>query len=257
MKRVLVLPLLAVVGLFASPLTVPGGGEAFAQAAAKGLQVKELSAGTGAVATRYAKVEVHYTGWLLDGTKFDSSVDRGKPFSFTLGRGAVIKGWDQGVEGMKIGGKRELIIPPELGYGARGAGNAIPPNATLKFHVELLGVTPPPFANIGPQELKALADAGVKVVDLRRADEWAATGVIADSHKITAFDRSGNFLDGFAAAFRRIAGPDDKVVVVCQRGQRSALIANLFASRAGYRGIYNLVDGIDSWVAAGLPLAKK
>jgi len=86
------------------------------------------------------RVSVHYTGRLLTGRKFDSSLDRGQPFSFLLGGGQVIKGWDQGVAGMKVGGKRKLTIPPNLGYGARGAGGVIPPNATLLFEVELLGV---------------------------------------------------------------------------------------------------------------------
>ena len=104
------------------------------------LQVEDVVVGTGAEATPGQTVSVHYTGWLTNGTKFDSSVDRGQPFVFPLGAGRVIKGWDVGVTGMKIGGKRKLTIPPELGYGARGAGGVIPPNATLVFDVELLGL---------------------------------------------------------------------------------------------------------------------
>lgn len=105
------------------------------------LQIQEVVQGTGAEATAGQTVSVHYTGWLLDGTKFDSSLDRGKPFAFRLGAGMVIKGWDQGVAGMKVGGKRKLTIPAELGYGQRGAGGVIPPGATLVFDVELLGVS--------------------------------------------------------------------------------------------------------------------
>ena len=104
------------------------------------LQIEDLRPGTGVEATAGKNVTVHYVGTLTNGTKFDSSRDRNQGFSFQLGAGRVIKGWDQGVAGMKVGGKRKLTIPPDLGYGARGAGGVIPPNATLLFEVELLGV---------------------------------------------------------------------------------------------------------------------
>ncbi len=105
-----------------------------------GLKYVDEKEGTGASPSRGKKVTVHYTGTLTDGKKFDSSLDRGQPFSFTIGVGQVIKGWDEGVLTMKVGGKRKLIIPAALGYGARGAGGVIPPNAELHFTVELLGV---------------------------------------------------------------------------------------------------------------------
>ena len=105
-----------------------------------GLTIEDVTVGSGAAAAAGQNVTVHYTGWLTNGTKFDSSKDRNDPFVFPLGAGRVIKGWDEGVQGMKVGGKRKLTIPPALGYGARGAGKVIPPDATLVFEVELLGV---------------------------------------------------------------------------------------------------------------------
>ena len=105
-----------------------------------GLKYEDIVEGTGAEAVAGKTVSVHYTGWLTDGQKFDSSKDRGRAFQFSLGKGEVIRGWDEGVAGMKVGGKRKLTIPPDLGYGARGAGGVIPPNATLQFEVELLAV---------------------------------------------------------------------------------------------------------------------
>jgi FKBP-type peptidyl-prolyl cis-trans isomerase FkpA len=105
-----------------------------------GLKYEDLQPGAGDAAKAGDTVDVHYTGWLTDGSKFDSSVDRGQPFSFKLGAGRVIKGWDEGVAGMKVGGKRKLTIPAALGYGARGAGSDIPPNSVLVFDVELLKI---------------------------------------------------------------------------------------------------------------------
>lgn len=105
-----------------------------------GLKYDDIQEGDGVVASAGQRVSVHYTGWLTDGSKFDSSLDRDAPFAFSLGAGQVIRGWDEGVQGMKVGGRRKLTIPPQLGYGARGAGGVIPPNATLVFEVELLEI---------------------------------------------------------------------------------------------------------------------
>lgn len=124
----------------APPSTNQGGTSAAEVTMPDQLKYTDDQVGTGAEAQPGKTVVVHYTGWLMDGTKFDSSRDRSQPFSFPLGQGQVIKGWDEGVAGMKVGGKRTLTIPPDLGYGSRGAGGVIPPNATLKFEVELLDV---------------------------------------------------------------------------------------------------------------------
>jgi FKBP-type peptidyl-prolyl cis-trans isomerase FkpA len=138
MKRAGWLGLLALVGLAVADISAQDKGKIVTTAS--GLKYEELKEGTGEAAKKGDNVEVHYTGWLKDGKKFDSSVDRGKPFVFKLGAGMVIKGWDEGVQGIKVGGKRKLYIPPELGYGQRGAGAVIPPNADLIFEVELLRI---------------------------------------------------------------------------------------------------------------------
>ena len=146
--------------MFKSLIAVIASAFLIVPAAAGELQIKDITKGTGEEADVGKTVTVHYTGWLMDGTKFDSSLDRNQPFSFTLGERRVIPGWEQGVVGMKVGGKRELIIPPELGYGARGAGNVIPPNATLKFEVELLAVKGKKFSDLSNEDLKARIAAG-------------------------------------------------------------------------------------------------
>jgi FKBP-type peptidyl-prolyl cis-trans isomerase len=133
--------LLAVSVAGAGQTTKPGGAmDEKVVTTPSGLKYVDLVVGTGPAAEAGKTVVVHYTGWLTDGTKFDSSVDRGQPFSFPLGAGRVIKGWDEGVAGMAVGGKRKLMIPPQLGYGSRGAGSVIPPNAELIFEVQLLEI---------------------------------------------------------------------------------------------------------------------
>ena len=129
--------LIALVGIFLLPFAGHAAEETMIKTSS-GLQYADLVVGKGREAHAGEKATVHYTGTLVDGTKFDSSKDRNQPFSFPLGAGRVIKGWDEGVEGMKVGGTRKLVIPSDLGYGARGAGSSIPPNATLIFIVELL-----------------------------------------------------------------------------------------------------------------------
>jgi rhodanese-related sulfurtransferase len=215
------------------------------------LQINVLQPGDGAEAVPGAEVTVHYTGWLMDGTKFDSSRDRGEPFSLTLGAGRVIPGWERGLEGMRIGEVRELIIPPELGYGARGAGGVIPPNATLRFEVELLDVNAPPFSELDNRGLAAMIAKGVKVVDIRRPEEWHQTGVVAGSHLITAFDQYGRVVPGFPAEFQGLVAKDEPVVLICRTGSRTATLARALAEQLHYQKVYNVTDGITRWIAEG------
>ncbi|MBL4692025.1 MAG: FKBP-type peptidyl-prolyl cis-trans isomerase [Magnetovibrio sp.] len=215
------------------------------------LIITDIKVGKGALAEKYAEVSVHYTGWTLDGKKFDSSVDRGKPFRFKLGARSVIQGWDLGVEGMRVGGKRELIIPPEMAYGSKGAGNAIPPNATLKFAVELLAVVGPNFKNINSQQLQKMIDKGVTVIDLRRPDEWDATGVIKGAHLITAFDIDNRLQVDFLPKLQSVVGLNDEVIIICRSGKRSSRISNALANNKGFKGIYNVKGGMTQWIKDG------
>ena len=160
------------------------------------------------------------------------------------------------MEGMKVGGKLKLAIPPELAYGSKGAGEVIPPNATLKFTIALLSLTPPKYTNIDYTALKALLDRDVKIVDLRRKREWKKTGVIKNSTLLTAFDGAGNFIRSFPASLKKYVAPNDAVALICGEGVRSSIIANMLTVQAGYTTVYNVTGGIEGWLKNGNPVVR-
>jgi len=221
-------------------------------AAQEELQIRDLEKGSGETADVGETVVVHYTGWLMDGTKFDSSVDRGTPFSFTLGERRVIPGWEKGVEGMQVGGKRELIIPPDLAYGSKGAGGVIPPDATLKFEIELLEVKAKKYSDLGNEALKEKLAAGATLIDIRRPEEWRETGVVPGSHLLTFFDKQGNVNPDFGKELQKlISGPADELVIICRTGNRSQVLSEYLAGQAGFTNIANVTKGITGWIGAG------
>jgi rhodanese-related sulfurtransferase len=223
---------------------------------AANLSYEVTADGDGETAQQGMQVSVHYQGRLTDGTVFDDSQKRGEPINFTLGSGQVIPGWEQGIEGMKVGEKRVLTIPPELGYGAAGAGSVIPPNATLIFDVELVAITiPPKLADASPADLKAAQKKGAVVIDIRRAEEWAQTGIIEGAHTITAFTQSGQLHPEFQAKFTAIVPtPDTPVMLYCRTGNRTGIIGNALVSQLGYSDVTHLTDGIVGWTAAKSPV---
>jgi rhodanese-related sulfurtransferase len=201
------------------------------------LQIETITEGSGQAAEAGNKVFVHYTGKLEDGSVFDSSVTRGQPFSFTLGAGQVIRGWEQGILGMKVGEKRVLTIPPELGYGAAGAGGVIPPNATLTFEVELLDtMIPPQLGQATPQELLDAQKNGTIIVDIRRPEEWVETGVIEGAELITAFTADGGLTP---------------IMLYCRTGNRTGMLGDALLNQVGLTNISHLTDGIVGWSADG------
>ncbi len=218
--------------------------------------IEELEVGTGTEATAFSVVEAHYTGKLTDGTVFDSSLSRGEPIKFTLGAGQVIPGWDMGLQGMRVEGRRILNIPSLLGYGPRGAGGVIPPNADLVFEVELVSVVPAPFANISNTELQAKLDQGIKLIDIRRPDEWQETGVVEGSIKLTAFDDQGRFLRSFIDGLEDAVSADEEILLICRTGNRTATLSNWMATQGGYDNVVNVQYGITSWIADGRPVDK-
>ena len=219
-----------------------------------GFIVETLQKGKGDLATANQQISVHYEGKFTDGKVFDASRPRGQPFRFTLGKGQVIKGWDLGVEGMEVGEIRRLTIPPELGYGVTGAGGVIPPNATLIFEVELLGVSKPlTLGQMKSDELLEAQAQGAVIVDIRREDEWRKTGIIDGAKTITAFTKAGRLHQDFQQKFLSLV-PSLKtpIVLYCRTGNRTTKLGNALVSQLGYSNLSHLHSGITGWFKDGL-----
>ena len=224
-------------------------------AVAAELEIETITEGDGAVAEIGTRVSVHYEGRLEDGEVFDASRPRGQAFAFTIGAGQVIRGWEEGVAGMKIGETRRLTIPPELGYGAAGAGGVIPPNATLVFEIELLDVsTPVTLGAATPEALLQAQKDGVVIIDIRREDEWRETGIIEGAATVTAFQANGRVDPDFLDSFRSLAPTQDTpIMLYCRTGSRTTSLGNALIEQLGFTDVTHLSDGITGWLDAGKP----
>ena len=217
------------------------------------LKIEVIQEGKGDVAEHGQRVTVHYEGRLTDDKVLDASRPRGQPFSFTIGAGQVIQGWEKGVAGMKVGEMRRLTIPADLGYGAAGAGGVIPPNATLVFDVELLAISMP--LSLGQATSADLLQAqkdGVVIVDIRRPDEWSQTGVIKGAETITAFEANGRLHPQFQQKFMALVpSPDTPVLIYCRSGNRTTNLGMALVEKLGYSQVAHLSEGILGWTADG------
>ena len=217
------------------------------------MKIETVIKGNGAIASTGKRAIVHYKGMLSDGDVFYEPRSHDNPFSFEIGAGQVISGWEQGVSGMKVGEVRKLTIPPELGYGARGAGDAIPPNATLIFEIELLDVSEPiTLGQANPEIFKQAQMDGAIIIDIRREDEWEKTGIIDGAITITAFGERGNIHPEFQKKFLNIA-PSEKtpIMLYCHVGGRTNSLGNALINQLGYSNVSHLTNGIVGWLADG------
>ena len=212
--------------------------------------------GEGAEIILHSKILVHYIGKLEDGTVFDSSYDRGQPFSFQIGLRQVIEGWEQGLLGMKVGGKRTIFIPSELGYGDRGAGDLIPPNANLIFDVEIVDVQLPNYKLVTSNDIEKMLKDNYKFIDIRTKKERENTGIIQGSLEITAFDTYGKFVPEFMKTFQDLVELNDNVVFISNEGEISSILANGFAEQLGAKNMHSLKGGIQQLIKENYQLTK-
>ncbi len=220
---------------------------------ADGFKIEVIREGNGDIAESGQRVAVHYEGRLTDDTVFDASRRRGQPFTFTVGAGQVIQGWEQGVAGMRVGEMRRLTIPSELGYGASGVGDVIPPHASLLFDIELMAVNAAvTLGNATPAELLKAQKAGVIIVDIRRPEEWMQTGIIEGAETITAFDADGSLNSDFQQQFmKKVPTPDTPVVIYCLMGARTANLGAALVEQLGFLEVRHLSEGMLGWTADG------
>ncbi|MFL2543509.1 MAG: FKBP-type peptidyl-prolyl cis-trans isomerase [Alphaproteobacteria bacterium] len=213
--------------------------------------------GDGKEIVNHSKIKVHYIGTLEDGTVFDSSYDRGNPFRFQIGLRQVIEGWEQGLLGMKVGGKRTLLIPPQLAYGDKGAGELIPPNASLIFDINIIDVQDPSYKLVMTNEIEQLQKENFKFIDIRTNKERENTGIISGSLEITAFDIYGNFVPEFMKTFQDLVDLNDNIIFISNKGDISSILANGFAEQFGASNIHSLKGGIQQLIKENYKLSKK
>ena len=217
------------------------------------LKTETIIQGSGSKAELGMRVQVHYTGKLDDGTVFDSSVPRGEPFVFTLGQRQVIQGWEEGILGMLVGETRILTIPPALAYGSSGAGDIIPPNATLIFDVQLLATSwPPSLKELTTEQLLDAQKSGSVIIDIRSSNEWVETGIIAGAETVTAFSVDGKLHSDFRKKFfSLIKSKDTPIVLYCRSGNRSKRLGNVLVNQGNYTNVSHLSKGIIGWQKDG------
>ena len=214
------------------------------------------SPGNGLKVLNHYKVKVNYRGMLENGTEFDSSFKRNEPFVFQIGVRQVILGWEEGLMGMKVGGKRTIKIPPSLAYGSKGVGDLIPPNSTLIFEIEILDAIPPLYEKLLSSDLENKIQEGFIFIDIRSPYEIKSTGTIEGSLEINAFDVQSNFIPDFISKFQKSIKTGDSVVFISKDGKNSDIIANGFVEQLGLTNIYSLKGGIKNWIEEGRELIK-
>jgi peptidylprolyl isomerase len=223
---------------------------------AKELQITNNIEGSGLEIINHSKIEVHYLGKLEDGTKFDSSYDRGEPLSFQIGMKRVIEGWELGLLGMKVGGKRTLFIPSKLGYGQRGAGDLIPPNSNLIFDVEIIDVQPPGYKTVLSSEIKELKNLNYTFIDIRIDEERLNTGMLDGSIPVIAFDEFGKFVPEFMQNLKSNVDLNDNIVFISNDGDIASILANGFVEQLGAKNMHYLKGGIQGLIKENYKLSK-